>query len=220
MKQMPAGRMVLVLLATALSASFNNVCASRLQPVKESLDIPQGYNTQLTKPIPFGYIHHIDAPFRRFGPDQPIHQEGNEKEDFPDYAMMVLSNVTYLGTSAPLYFEGALSPDVAARLRSSSLKGAPISFSFTTYALDTAEHAWFRKFFSESDLHGRVTVASLRDSSDKEDHPIIALTVEPVPGLVQRLSLATNARQPVDQVFWGPMREDAFHQIVMGDVLF
>jgi hypothetical protein len=96
----------------------------RHQTVRERLGVDQGYETNLGDDTPFGYIYRMDTSHRHYGPDQPIHQhfltatevvKSEEQHTFPRYAMMVLSNATYIGADKPLWFEGCVSEDTAQR---------------------------------------------------------------------------------------------------------
>ncbi|KAG2221292.1 hypothetical protein INT45_000205 [Circinella minor] len=237
---------------------------SSVQPIKEVLDIHQGYDTDLSDPTPF------DAPFHRFGPDQPIHQHDNPEHDdddhhnnppqssFPHYAMMVLKNITYFSADEPIRLEGYASVDAVHRLRQRSLKGSPINFQFSTYALDQVLHTWFQRFQGGSEeqkkgIRGRITKIHIVETDNKKMgdgtwRPLVQMEISPIPGLIQTLLYRESVREQPIEVFWGPSKKHssltsstattvkstkttiknklikdksaAFHQIVMGDVLF
>ncbi|KAI9270662.1 hypothetical protein BDA99DRAFT_534771 [Phascolomyces articulosus] len=231
--------------------------ATSTQPIKEVLDSQQGYDTDLSDPTPFGYVFRIDAPFRRFGPDQKIHQHNKPKQDddddnpqssFPKYAMMVLKNITYLSAEDPIYLEGYVSVDATHRLRKRSLMGSPITFQFSTYALDQVLQTWYQRFQTSGEnangIRGRMTGLRIVEKNDKlmDDgtlRPLVQMQISPIPGLVQTLLYKEGVNDEPMTVFWGPAKKDpkeasaiiinnklikdktaAFHQIVMGDVLF
>ncbi|KAI9495991.1 hypothetical protein BDB00DRAFT_811311 [Zychaea mexicana] len=262
-RQLKLAWTVVVLIMAIMVRSIEASSPAVVQPIKEVLDSDQGYDTDLSDPTPFGYIFRIDAPFRRFGPDQPIHQHNHPREDegddqsFPSYAMMVLKNVTYISAEAPIYFEGYVSIDALHRLRKRSLTNSPVTFQFSTYSLNQVLESWFLKFQSgsesndNSDLRGRITdVRVVEPKGKKEDdgtwRPLVQMEISPIPGLLQVLSYKEGVKDEPIEVFWGPSSSSkknkdlelvvsstvasaaknnkaeaaAFHQIVMGDVLF
>ncbi|KAI8142170.1 hypothetical protein BJV82DRAFT_149229 [Fennellomyces sp. T-0311] len=214
----------LVAFVMAVAIGLPVVRSLTVQPIEEVLDAEQGYNTKLNDPTPFGYVFRIDSPYRRFGPDQPIHQYPEQtNQAFPSYAMMVLTNVTYVASDAPIFLEGRVSSDTGRRLHKQPLTSAPVTFQFSTYAFDPLLNTWFQRFQSgDESLQGRVT--NIHVHHHKKPQPLVQMQIEPIPGLVQTLKLANNAGSHPIQVSWGPPRssakEAAFHQIVMGDVLF
>lgn len=170
----------------------------------------------------------MEGTFRRFLPDQPVHQQQQQQNDtgieqeFPDYVLTVLSNVNYTAADAPIYFEGLVSRSTFMQLDHHSLRRAAIMLQFTTYAFDEASQSWFRRFYSGDRLRGRVGEA-LVDPVDAGERFKLVLRIDPLPGLMQRLWLARNAEETPRGVFWGPKPEDTnekFQQIVMNDIVF
>ena len=167
-----------------------------------------------------GYVFRMDSPFRRFGPDQPIHQHPEHaNQEFPTYAMMVLSNITFIASDAPILLEGQVSADTSHRLHKQPLTSSPVTFQFSTYAFDQLLNNWFKRFQSgDEPLRGRVTQIHVHRKKN-----VVQMQIEPIPGLIQTLKLANNAASEPLLVFWGTPSSSpdaAFHQIVMGDVLF
>ena len=169
--------------------------------------------------------------------------------------MMVLKNITYLSAEEPIYLEGYASVDAVHRLRQRSLKGSPISFQFSTYALDQVLQTWFQRFRGGSEerkkgIRGRITGIHIAETDSKKMddgtwRPLVRMEISPIPGLVQTLLYKGSVREQPIEVFWGPSEKHpsstlttikttktiiknksikdksaAFHQIVMGDVLF
>ncbi|ORZ02943.1 hypothetical protein BCR43DRAFT_500915 [Syncephalastrum racemosum] len=214
--------------------------------VRERLGAGQGYDTNLNEDTPFGYIYRMDTSHRHYGPDQPIHQhysaaevdKSGDQHAFPRYAMMVLSNVTYVGADKPLWFEGYVSEDTAQRFKGSSLEGAVIRFRFGTFGFDHLAHRWFSRFLSgssEAYPHGSAVVGRVRHLSLSHDchagsKRLVSLQFEPLQDVLQTLTLARNAEDPPMTLFWGPepgkdpnggrlFAQDTVQQVIFDDVL-
>lgn len=188
----------------------------------------------------------MDTSHRHYGPDQPIHQHfpraevdtNEEQHTFPRYAMMVLSNATYVGADKPLWFEGYVSEDTAQRFKESSLEGTVVRFRFGTFSFDHLVHAWFSRFLSgssedyphESAIVGRVRhLAVSHDCHARSKYPV-SLQLEPLQDVLQSLTLSRNAEDPPMTLFWGPepgeqperggpFGQDAFQQVIINDML-
>ncbi|KAG0178641.1 hypothetical protein DFQ28_004052 [Apophysomyces sp. BC1034] len=178
----------------------------------------------------------MESVHREFRPDQPIHQSSEMTDDFPRYAMMVLSTVVYRSANEPLYFRGFVSKRTAKRMMKKPLNGKRMNFRFSTYRFDERNESWFLRFVS-GDLYpepntvaGRVRSSAVISSNGKKKE--VEMLIDPIPGLVQTLSLADDSETEPIQVFWGGEEErepcvktdihyqDAFDQLVMSDVLF
>ncbi|KAF7721760.1 hypothetical protein EC973_004154 [Apophysomyces ossiformis] len=176
---------------------------------------------------------------RQFRPDQPIHQKEELTDDFPRYAMMVLSNVSYRSARDPLHFKGYVSKHTAKKLQKKSLEGKRMNFRFSTYAFDNTNQSWFLRFLSgalypePNTIAGRIRSVSVMDSATNKKRKEVELTMDPIPELVQTLSYAVNSASEPLRLFWGgeegerspcvksdDYSQDAFDQLVMSDVLF
>jgi hypothetical protein len=194
-----------------------------------------------------GYIYRMDTSHRHYGPDQPIHQhfltatevvKSEEQHTFPRYAMMVLSNATYIGADKPLWFEGCVSEDTAQRFEESSLEGTVIRFRFGTFSFDHLAHAWFSRYMSGSTeayphgsaIVGRVRHLALLHDGCGDSKRLVSLQFEPLQDVLQTLTLSRNAQDPPMTLFWGPepgkepehsrfFEQDAFQQVIFNDVL-
>ncbi|KAI7888827.1 uncharacterized protein EV154DRAFT_301424 [Mucor mucedo] len=189
------------------SSLFNIGCT---QPIYQALDPVQGLRPQTQAHINFGklfnrqygeitkiikkkrtdrqvigYIHRLDTPTLRLGPDISVHPTNSRSEELPHQAAAILSSIRYDEFNRQLEVRGRISQLNAYRLqRVPNMEGTVMSLRFDTFGSNP---------LSTDGITGKIVQLTVIPHIKGEQHAELVMELTPEPNLAHTTEYITYA---------------------------